>query len=82
MSEKKCCQEMLVLISDFLDGDLPESECTRLESHLATCENCRTMVGTMEKTISLYRDVSDIECLPEDVKQRLFKCLDLEDLLP
>ena len=73
---------MLVLISGYLDGDLPDLECSRLESHLETCENCRTMMGTMEKTISLYRDVSDIECLPEGVKQRLFKCLNLEDLLP
>ena len=81
MSKQKCCQEMLIMISDYFDGDLSESECSKLESHLETCENCRTMVGTMEKTISLYQNVSKMECLPDDVKQRLFKCLDLEDLL-
>jgi len=81
MSEQKCCYEMLTMISDYLDGDLPASECAKLESHLETCENCRTMVGTMEKTIFLYRNVSEMECLPEDVKKRLFRCLDLDDLL-
>lgn len=81
MSEKKCCYEMLTMISDYLDGDLPASECAKLERHLETCENCRTLMGTMKKTIFLYRNVSEMECLPEDVKRRLFKCLDLDDLL-
>lgn len=80
MSERKCCYEILTMISDYLDGDLPESECAKLEDYLENCENCRTMVNTMEKTISLYRNISDVECLPEDVKKRLYKCLDIEDL--
>jgi hypothetical protein len=35
------CRDFSPLLSRFLDGELPASECPAVESHLKTCEECR-----------------------------------------
>jgi anti-sigma factor RsiW len=71
------CRELLSQLSDYIDGDLEESLCDRLEAHLAVCPDCRVMVDTVRKTIVLYRTQACAE-LPSDVKDRLFRVLKLE----
>ena len=34
------CREFVQLISDYLDGSLPEPERQRFEAHLAECDGC------------------------------------------
>lgn len=72
------CEELLTQLSDYIDGELEESLCTELEAHLAQCQDCRLMVDTMRKTITLYRDHSQVG-LPETVRQRLYTILKLKD---
>ena len=71
------CRELLSQFSDYIDGELEASLCTELEAHLAECPNCRIMVDTMRKTITLYRAQAPSD-LPSDVKERLYKVLRLE----
>ncbi len=71
------CRELLSQFSDYIDGELEASLCTELEAHLAECPNCRIMVDTMRKTITLYRAQAPSD-LPSDVKERLYKVLHLE----
>jgi anti-sigma factor (TIGR02949 family) len=70
------CQELLSQLSDYVDGELEEALCAELEAHLAGCPNCRVMVDTVRKTITLYsRQVTTK--LPADVEARLFSVLNL-----
>jgi anti-sigma factor RsiW len=71
------------LLSDYVDGDLEAHLCSRLEAHMAECENCTIVVNTLKKTIDLYhaKDQNEQEALPDEVKTRLFKRLSIEDLL-
>ena len=71
------CQELLAQLSDYVDGELEEALCAELEAHLAECPDCRVMVDTFRKTITLY-SVQSSPALPEDVEARLFKALRLE----
>ncbi len=71
------CQEILDRISDYVDGELEASLCAELEVHLAGCDNCRVMVDTMRKTITLYHAQLPVE-LPAEVQGRLYKALKLE----
>ncbi len=75
------CQELLETISDYTDGSLQSELCRLLETHLAGCEDCRVVVDTLRKTVELYR-AERTRGIPEDVKRRLFKRLQLEDLFP
>ena len=82
MPEHKNCQDLLEGLSDFVDGIADEDLCAEIERHMADCPNCRIMVDTLRKTISLYRERDADISLPQDVRFRLIRTLHLEDLLP
>jgi anti-sigma factor (TIGR02949 family) len=72
------CRELLGQISVYIDGELESALCTELEAHLADCPNCRIMVDTVRKTITLYHRQATTQ-LPSDVEERLFRVLNLAD---
>jgi anti-sigma factor RsiW len=71
------CKQLLSQFSDYIDGELDDAVCAELEAHLADCPDCRILVDTLRKTVSLYHDQPQPE-LPADVQRRLFKVLRLE----
>ena len=77
------CQHLLNSLSDYIDGTLGEELCRRIERHISECEDCRILVDTLEKTIYLYHTsaMPGPPAIPQDVKIRLFKRLDLEEFL-
>jgi anti-sigma factor RsiW len=72
------CRELLGQLSVYVDGELESALCTELEAHLANCPNCRIMVDTVRKTITLYRAQATTE-LPSDVEERLYRVLKLAE---
>lgn len=75
------CRHLLDSLSDYVDGELDEALCREIEAHMAGCENCRVVVDTLAKTVELYHTVPQQEEIPDDVRQRLYKRLRLDDLL-
>jgi anti-sigma factor (TIGR02949 family) len=74
------CEQLLGMLTDYLDGQSREELCREIESHIAGCNNCRVVVDTTRKTISLVHACNDKPInLPTDVRERLFKRLDLVD---
>jgi anti-sigma factor RsiW len=47
------CQEMVELITDYLEGTLSRSQRRRFEAHIAACENCTEYLQQMRATIRL-----------------------------
>jgi anti-sigma factor RsiW len=47
------CQEVVELISDYIEGTLPRSQRRRLETHLSGCEHCSEYLEQMRATIRL-----------------------------
>ncbi len=47
------CQEMVELVTDYLEGALTRSQRRRFEAHLAGCENCTEYLRQMRATIRL-----------------------------
>ena len=74
------CRNLLGSISDYLDGELQTDLCREIERHLLECQDCRVVVDTIKKTISLYHTSGSASEVPEGVRERLYKWLDLEDL--
>ena len=74
------CRHLLGELSEYIDGTLEARLCAEFERHLADCENCRVVVDTLNKTVYLYHATAAQDEVPEGVRQRLFKRLDLENL--
>ena len=74
------CRQILEPLSDYISGEAAESLCIQIEEHLRQCQNCRVMVDTLKKTITLYRTTAAAD-LPADVRRRLYHVLDLDDFL-
>jgi len=75
------CRALLSSLSDFVDGILEDELCDEIERHMGECENCRIVVDTLRKTISLYRATSSTADLPDNVRERLYHRLDLTEFL-
>ena len=75
------CEELLGSLSAYIDGDLGPELCQELEKHLAECDNCRVVLNTTKRTIELVSSPAEKSGLPEDVRERLFKRLNLDDYL-
>ena len=65
-------------LSDFLDGEAAAATCAEIERHLADCADCRVVVDTMRKTITLYHELPR-QPMPEAARERLYKSLDLSE---
>jgi predicted anti-sigma-YlaC factor YlaD len=72
---------MLAGISEYIDGTARQSLCDEIERHIAECPDCRVVVDTMKKTITLYRQQEKSYQMPSDARQRLYRRLQLDDLV-
>ena len=76
------CDQLLGMLSDYLDGQMQEEVRREIEAHMADCHNCRVVVDTTRKTITLVHACNDEPLpIPEDVRKRLYNRLDLDDYL-
>ena len=75
------CEELLGSLSAYIDGDLGPELCLELEKHFAGCDNCRVVLNTTKRTIDLVHAPIEKLDVPEDVRERLFKRLNLDDYL-
>ncbi len=50
------CKEFFVYLSEYVDSELDESLCIKIETHLKDCECCKTCLLTLRKTIELCRN--------------------------
>ena len=75
------CESLLGSLSEYIDGGLSPELCQEIEKHLEGCENCRIVLNTTRRTIDLVHAPVEKADLPEDVRERLFKRLNLDDYL-
>lgn len=75
------CEQLLGLLSEYIDGELPPELCEEIEKHLSGCDDCRVVLNTTKRTIDLVHAPTEKPALPEDVRERLFKRLNLDDYL-
>ncbi len=79
--DHKNCRKLLGSLSDYVDGELSKELCSVIDTHMKDCEDCRIVVDTLRKTVDIYHMTSEDENLPGDIKERLFKTLDIEAYL-
>ena len=63
--EQLSCQELVELVTDYLEGALPEEDRLRFEDHIAGCEDCTAYLEQMRQTISLLGHLPATALTPE-----------------
>jgi anti-sigma factor RsiW len=59
------CQELVELVTEYFDGELPELERAAFEAHVAVCPGCDTYLEQMRVTIRIATDARALEQRPE-----------------
>ena len=72
------CNELDVLLPEFLDGKLTADEEAAAAEHLATCRACALEISELEGVTRLYKEHGALK-LPEEARIRILQTLDLED---
>ena len=75
------CRDLLGNLSEYIDGTLEQQLCAQIEQHMQGCKNCRVVIDSLRKTVSLYHTSVPSPDVPQEVRERLYKCLDLEEFL-
>jgi anti-sigma factor (TIGR02949 family) len=75
------CRYLLDSLSEYVDESLEGEICAEIERHLSECENCRVVVDTLRKTVSIVHTTHSDSTMPEDVRERLYKRLDLDEFI-
>lgn len=64
------CQEVVDLLSEYLAGDLSETEVAAIRKHLEGCANCETFFDSLKTTVRLTNKLK-CEDIPPAVIDRL-----------
>ena len=59
------CQDLVGLLADYVERQLPPAVQASLERHLSACPRCVAQVQSYQSTVSLLRTIKDDELPPE-----------------
>ena len=65
------CREFVAIVTDYLEGALPEERVDLIEEHLVMCDWCKTYLDQMEATIGALPDAVDDEPASDTVRSDL-----------
>jgi predicted anti-sigma-YlaC factor YlaD len=65
------CQELVEIVTDYLEGALPEVERERFDVHLQECEGCRRYLDQMRTTIRVVGTLTEEDLDPDSKDQLL-----------
>jgi anti-sigma factor RsiW len=69
------CQELVEVVTDYLEGSMPAERRLLFEEHLAFCDGCQTYLKQMQETIRLSGTLREDDIRPEarDALLRVFR---------
>jgi mycothiol system anti-sigma-R factor len=73
MSAELTCQQLVELVTDYLDGALTSADRARFESHLSACPGCTTYVEQLRETVRLTGRRLTEETLPDELRETLLR---------
>jgi anti-sigma factor RsiW len=72
------CQELVEVLTDYLDGTLPEHDRARLEAHLTVCDDCQAYLEQFELAITLVDRAGEPE-LTLELRKNLLRAFRTHD---
>lgn len=64
------CQELVELVTDYLDGRLPATDLRRFDAHIGDCEHCAAYLEQIRATVVVAGTLSE-ETLPRGAADAL-----------
>ena len=65
MTEVMACNELVEIVTDYLDGALSPGELARVRDHLRSCDGCEAHVEQMRATVRVLRGEPDEQVPPQ-----------------
>ncbi len=65
ISEDLTCQELVELVTEYLEGSLPPEDRDRFEQHVILCDGCAFYLEQMRTTISVTGSLTEESITPE-----------------
>lgn len=62
------CQELVELVTEYLEGTLSPADRARFEAHLRGCDGCTTYLEQMRQLIAVLGKLTE-ETIPEDASR-------------
>jgi anti-sigma factor RsiW len=69
--EQLSCRELVELVTDYLEGALPEEEHLRFDDHIARCGGCGIYLEQIRQTIDLLGHLPEDGLTPEAERELL-----------
>jgi predicted anti-sigma-YlaC factor YlaD len=66
------CQELVEIVTEYLEETLPPAERTRFEEHLSMCSGCRAYLDQMRHTLGILGALPE-ETIPEQARDDLLQ---------
>ena len=70
ISEDLTCQELVELVTEYLEGGLSSTDRDRFEQHIVLCDGCAVYLEQMRTTISLTGSLTE-EAIPAETQASL-----------
>ncbi|HEX6021825.1 MAG TPA: zf-HC2 domain-containing protein [Solirubrobacter sp.] len=70
MRDHLSCQEVVELITDYLEHSLPSETAAVFEEHINFCEGCETYLTQMRTTIATVGKIDEHD-IPAETRERL-----------
>lgn len=67
------CQQLVEMVTDYLEGGLDPVERTAVEEHLANCTHCTGYVQQVRRMLELTAQLGQSDPLPEELVDSLTK---------
>ena len=65
MAEHVTCQEVVELVSDYLDEALPAEEASLFEQHVNFCDGCDWYLDQMRSTVATVGRITEADVPPQ-----------------
>lgn len=65
------CQEIVEIVTEYLEGALPAGERARFEQHLLACDGCAGYLDQMRQTIRLMGKLNEESLAPAQIASLL-----------
>jgi len=74
-ADELACQELVEIVSDYLEAALPDADRERFDAHLEVCEGCRRYLDQMRTTIHVAGTLTEDDLDPgaKDQLLQLFR---------
>lgn len=72
-NDEMSCRELVEVVTDYLEGRLPDPDRVRLEAHLAECPYCEEYIAQMRQTIEALGELAGAEFLDARTERELLE---------